>query len=351
MIETETAAVTCRPDLTAGDKLLRPMPLRAAFSADGRFLYYTAPRAVFRIPVDGGPPEEMFGARTRGGLTVSPSGHALVMSMCTMRTSLLAIGGPPIEALAAVREIDWPAVASDGSFAYIVNQRTIVLRGPDGATRELVVLTDGSASELTISPDGRTLAYQVAGGANAGLFELNTKSGLPNRVTAAATAGGPVLAGDAIVFTRTEADTSPHLAWSALAGGEHEARDRARVALAASPDGRILTTTPARDHFYWWDRATDSETAGPPLVLAEEVKTVRISPRGTWLVARVGANGRKIYRLRLDVASATPELVRELSTDLRTQSATIDDAGVVYAVVGKLEGELEAVFAQAGTTW
>jgi Tol biopolymer transport system component len=331
---------------------------RPTWSSRGDAVYVDSKRAIGRVPVDGGPLRVVVpDVVATGGLAVSPSGARLVYSDCTTRGQLVAVGADPPRPFVETDNALEPAFGPHDRFAFVsqtlgAGDQRVMVREADGVLREVVRHEDARLSGVTFSADGRYLAYVVGSKTEPGIYVARLDSAaVPNRVTEDDSDRLPLFIGDALVFTRTDAQGAPHLMRVSVDGGDLASASRRprRTVAVDLARGRVLLSSPAGDFFYWWDPATGEETKGP--ALPQPMGDVAISPDGQWLVSLEGGNGRVAHRLRLDGKPQQPERLYEVPGDLTSGSAAIDDRGQVVMTLFEWTGELWSQDAPAGSPW
>jgi len=351
VIDVADGKVTCPLDLARLPASARPSGVRAGFGSRSDVLYYDAPGGIHRLTLDGRPPVAVLTDRAKGGVTVAPSGGAMVFSQCRTLKRLMAIPEDPAHP-APGAETSEASYSRNGALAYVRRGNTLTVRTNDGQVRDLIALGHGTISELAFAPDGATVAYRVEDKEAGGIYLIALKPSPANRLTEDPHDSNPVMVADALVFTRTDADGAPRLWRVGLDGSNPRVlSQRPRISLDADPRGRLLTMTPARDHLFWMDPATGAETPGPVFSTPKAARTIHLSPDGRWLVALTGGSGRAIMRQALDTPATGPELVQAVADDLSVTAAAIDDAGRVLVTVSSYVGELAIARAAPGTRW
>ncbi len=359
LLVDDTSPSLCMVDLA--DPRVRCLNARAttarpAFSTIGRRIYFED-HGVSRIDLDSDLVTSIIpGVVAGGGIAVSPSGDALVYSDCKGRSILVDVVDDPTRPLVDEPSAIEPAFGPDGVLAYVRvdgARQQIMLLAPGHPSRELVAGDGVHYSDLALSADGERLAYVMGDPKRPGIYLATVRTvALPNRLTTDATDATPVFVGDQIVFTRRDPDGLPHLMRVGLDGSDvTRVAGRARITLAAAPDGsRVLVTSPARDFLYWWNPVTGREKPGPKLPRGGAPADVDLSPDGNWLMVIAGPSGQSIWRRRLE-GRGRLEQVAHLRVDQSAMEGAIDDRGHPLVGANLWLGDLWRVAAPAGRPW
>ncbi len=328
---------------------------RPAFGSDGRALYYASPRGIQRIDLATREDKLILPeVHAPGGLAVASDGKTLVLSDCGSQVKLVELGAKQrvVNDGPNVRD---PALSRGGDLAWTRFKRgvhVLMLRTATGEQFQLTHPTLGDVRAPVFSPDGKQLAFVVAG-PHPGLYVIRRQSGSTTGVFA-----------ESNPQRLTEDDTDDRPTWTTTGTIAFTRRDGRSYAVHAIPaDGgpaRKLATGRrvfgSRDHelvvasermLYWFDPSTGEERPGPQL---DETPTfLAVSPGGRWLAFAVGgAVGHTIWRKAI-AGDAPAERVGEIATGQTMRELAIGDDGRVLATPTSWSGDLYAVPAPAGT--
>ncbi|MCE9578539.1 MAG: hypothetical protein K8W52_35765, partial [Deltaproteobacteria bacterium] len=234
------------------------------------------------------------GASAAGGLALSPDGRALVGSSCQAFGTATDTTDPRAPALFE-EALDWPVLASDGSWLYALNLPSgpiAARRLRDGRVVRLSPPELGAALTPTLSPDGLQAAFAIDGVAPGIYVAPADGSGAPRLV---APDGGhyPMWLPDGrLAFARPDAAGSIRLYALPPEGGAPvliHPRSR-RLADVLRATGEVLLVDGTFTHLWMWDPSTGDERAivlGPALG-KEALAVVRASPDGTRALVTTG---------------------------------------------------------------
>jgi dipeptidyl aminopeptidase/acylaminoacyl peptidase len=156
----------------------------------------------------------------------------------------------------------WLAMKRPG---YEADRYRIVQRAwPDGKAEVVTEDWDRSPGDLAFSPDGASVWVTAQDVGHVALFAVDLASGTPKRLAGDGSIGGPVPAGDRIVFSRHDL-RSPAELWSMpAAGGEPEAitsinAAKVKVARMGEPEQFSFSGAGGDEVFGWVVKPADFE--------------------------------------------------------------------------------------------
>jgi hypothetical protein len=328
---------------------------RVAFGADDQALYYSSRDGLARVGDDDQHHELLVkGAEPFGGIAVAPDGKALVYSSCDARGQLLDAGAVPPAALTPMGAFSNPGSAPDGSVAYAMRVGAgyaLMLRSPDGKTRQLEGPFAGRVTQPRFSRDGQHLAFFVAG---QGLLV----STLSASTTLAPT---PVAKGDSdedpawlpdgrLLFTRRGGATPGAQIIDPRGGEPAPLEPIPRRVDGVLANGDVLMLSIDATQFVEWSlkKKREHPSAFSPASLGRVVGHA-MSPNGRWLAVQAGNNAQRIYRVDLSQPKPEATLAYEIAPGQSMGNIAITDEGHVLAAPMTFAGELHVVEAAAGT--
>jgi serine/threonine protein kinase len=327
---------------------------RLAFSADDGTVYYASRDGIGRVHLDDQGNEILVpDAEPLGGVAVAPDGAHLVFSRCDARGALLDTGVTPALTLSPTGSVSQPAAAPDGRVAYVLagSGYALMLREPDGRTRQIAGPFAAKLTQPRFSRDGRQLAFFVAG---MGLMVLpvdDNQTLSPTPIVNGEADEDPAWLPDGrLMFTRR---TGPGLGANVIdpRGGEpHPLAKIPRRVVGTLASGRVLLLSIDATQFIEWDvrRQKEQPSSFSPAALGR-VMAVALAPSGRWLAIQSGNNTQRVYRV--DLAAAHPEatLAFEAGKDQTVSAVAITDEGHVLAAPLTWAGELYTIDAAPGT--
>ena len=339
---------------------LRPIRGRTAFSPDSRVLYYPAADGIHRLDVQTRRDEVAVPrAFARAGVAVSPDASALVFSDCHPRGPLLDLTRSP-PAVAVDDDLPRePSAGPGGLLAYVRErdgQHVLVIRDPQGISRDLTAPGQGSPSSPSFDPTGRFIAFEVAAASPSGIYVMDSAGHYPPEpVTTNPHDSDPIWTADGrIAFTRWDDQQNPAVMLIDRNGGTPQRAplpSRKTVAYAVR-SGELLLESKDKERLYLWKPGQPHERVVPLGPLAGSYFMASgISHDARFLIAQTGSHGRVVWRLWLDGSGRAPERLFAAGPG-QTMSAvaiTSDDRILVGARTST--GELHLVRAPAGTAF
>jgi len=320
---------------------------RAAFSPDGRTLYY---QTIGGIRRRSGDTDELWlpGVRADGGLDVSPDGTTLVFDDVRGReTRITELGAP---APVARGLIGGAVPLPDGGWLYVVagdRDDQLIAQAPDGSTRVIVPSGLGRIAQPMVDRAGARAVIDVDAGAASGIYVVDLTPFPPVRLTTTAADSNPIFTADGkVAFTRWDVHDQPGVI--VVDPGEGVRGDAARAPLHPLPrvtagalgtTGELALLALDGKAIYAWNPATDRERALDVRGLGGRVVWQAMpSPDGTQLALL--ASDWTVWTLTLDGAATLVQPRAACTTggppvfDARGRLFTVTrpEAGAIYAV-------------------
>jgi len=301
-IDTTLTHGECLVDLTAPTPSLDCRTTKGSknntwFDATGDHFYHSVNNGVLRYDRATGKTEEVARRVDVGGeIAVTSDDRTLVYSDCTVRARLLDVHGKtPVELIAG--RISSPAVGPGDRIVFVqkgVDHPTLVIRNPDGTTREI---TDkGTASvEPAFDPDGTHVVFRAVA---KGLFVVDTTPYAPQPLTDDPADRLPrFLDADRVVFNRNDADQRPFVWIVPVRGGAPtRAIDRPRTLIDVDrKTGRVLVADVDDVHVFWWDPKTGAERPFDAMIALTKRRQLAVHN------AAIALDGSAVYVNDLDL--------------------------------------------------
>jgi Tol biopolymer transport system component len=244
-----------------------------------------------------------------------------------------------------------PTMSTTGALAWVRDVsgiNVLMVRMPDGRELQLTSLELGSVRTPAFSLDGERLAFGVSG-PSAGLYTMKLSlPGAVNQLTDGKRDVGPTwTANGKIGFTRGDANANdqayvasldPTVPLQRLGPGTRT--------VYGSRGNELLIGDEESQAMYWIDVETGRTRTGPPRPRGY-LTAAAVSPRGTWVVYQLGANGQDLWRVSTDAAGALEHVVSYGAAQTVSQPAITDD-GHVLASPSRWLGDLVIVPARPG---
>jgi len=225
----------------------------------------------------------------------------------------------------------------------------LVVRAPDGTTRQVTPPDLGNITDPAFDPAGSAIAFQVTGH-EPGIYVADVASGVAvtRRLTDQAGDTLPAWVSPGhLVFQRTERGVARAFAVDLDHPQPSELPARSRPMLTANPaTGEVLLLNSDAVRLVWWNAATGRERLGPtgaPVLM----QSASVSPSGRWLLVQSGVAGNVMLRAALPKGAL--EKVYEDGGGRTFGHAAIDDDGHIIASPAEWKGELSVLDITAGT--
>jgi hypothetical protein len=345
LVDLERRTGTC----FGGGRIVAGRPTVSAHA-----MYYAHGEGLGRRDLETGA-DEVFvpGPIASGGLAVSPNGASLAYSDCTARGGLYAIEADgSLRSVVEDQRIRDATAGPGGLLTYArvtPGASVIVLRQADGTTMQLTFPAGGRATEPTISPDGKRVAFALAGDAP-GIYSVDATGRLPaSRVTTGVGDSLPIWTSDRdLLFVRDDGGV-PNVYRTTADGTEAVRFLSSRLVVDVHhPSGKLLLISDDYGRLFVWDPVTKKERLVPlPKALTNSlINTAMFGPDETVVVQLAG-----FVSSVWSIPIREPEKARQLYASAPGQSAdkiVVDSTGRLLVAPRTWTGELFVIPALPG---
>lgn len=269
-----------------------------AWARNGRSLLYSSDQHLWRVPLEGGRPEELLFAQDVESVAVSRTGTRLAYAQVQHPSSVwqLELSGPTKAAGAAAKLIsstrgdEGPSISPDGNYIAFQSRRSgspeIWVCDRDASNPVQVTSFGGpQIGSPNWSPDSRRIAFDLRASGNAELYVVSRDGGPPKRLlTGTPNVSEPFWAADsAAIYFSTE---PPDAIWKVPAEGGTAVRltgegKGSRSTPRATSDGtRVLFDRLEGGHAQVWSASVNGDDERPVAGMPPDVQ---------WVPARNGA--------------------------------------------------------------
>ena len=329
----------------------RVLPGRPAFTRDGKALYYASARGIVRRVLAGGDETVVVpGVRAHGGIALSPGGTKLAYSDCRPTAPILEAGAGTVRTLLDEAHARDPSVHRNGRLAWVRvtdEGSFLVLREPDGRTRQLTNPELGRVSGPSFDSTGTRLTFMVAGRSSGVHVHLIDDVSPPQQLSHDAADESPTFTRDGrVVFHRWDEAGRPALYVVSVDGGEpvRTGRGPRFILSEATTAGEVLVATGDGQRTFLWDPVTNRER---PLgsKVPDDAFFVSLSPDGGWLLVQGGLQGQVLVRERI---GGRAETIWDGGPSVFCGAAAIRDDGVAVFTPRRYHGMVREVPAHPG---